>query len=299
MPKNYNLQLCVDFFFIKLYNFNMETTEFDLMISKDQISFDFENLEEESSLPSPLLKALNHDYIANEVLFVVAKVKGENICPNFSELKLSGKTMLEWTCMAGNECEQKIIEEGEEIARLKQIVTDKPIIALFYSDTPLFDKKSFHEIIDYFSQRGMNYLRLNRGLVIKTSYLERVSGNLVGDVAYESKTLLAVDDAKKINFVNSILQERILSYHIHNGVVFLGDNVYIEADCEIEKGTIIYPSNTILGQSVIEGGAVIESGNVINDSIICKGVCLKGCYIEKSKVTSSPSPLSKIINQKV
>lgn len=274
----------------------METTEFDLMVAKDQISFDFEGFEEDSSLPNPLIKTLNHDYIANEVLFVVAKVHDEN---NFSSLCLSGKTMLEWTCMAGSECEQKIIDEGDEIAKLKQIKTDKPIIALFFSDTPLFDKKSFHEVVDYFSQRGMNYLRLNRGLIIKTSYLERVSGNLVGDVAYECKTLFAVNDAKKINLVNSILQERILAYHIKNGVVILNDNVYIEADCEIGKGVVVYPNNTILGQSIIESGAVIESGNVIKDSIVCSGTTLRGCYCEKSKITSSPEPLSKIINQKV
>lgn len=274
----------------------METTEFDLMVSKDQISFDF---EEETLLPNPLIKALNHDYIAKEVLFVVAKVKGEDICANFSSLSLSGKTMLEWTCMAGNECEQRIIDEGDEISSLKQIETDKPIIALFFSDTPLLDKKSFYEIIDYFSQRGMNYLRLNRGLIIKTSYLERVSGNLVGDVAYECKTLIAVNDAKKINLVNSILQERILSYHINNGVIVIGNNVYIEADCEIGKGTVIYPNNVIIGQSIIENDVVLESGNIIKDSIICSGVKLQGCYCEKSKLTSSPQPLSKIINQKV
>lgn len=278
----------------------METTELDLMVSKDQISFDFEAIEEQSSiLPNTLIKVLNHDYIANEVLYVVAKVKGEEICPHFNELNLSGKTMLEWTLMAGNDCEQKIIDEGDEIARLKQIETDKPIIALFFSDTPLFDKKSFQEIIDYFSQRGMNYLRLNRGLIIKTSYLSRVCGELVGDVAFECKNLFRVDDAKKINLVNSILQEKILAYHKKNGVIMLGDNVYIEADCEIEKGTVVYPNNTILGQSVIESGSILESGNVVKDSIVCKNVTLKGCYIEKSKITSSPEPLSKIINQKV
>lgn len=278
----------------------METTEFDLMIAKDQISFDFDSIEEESScLPNTLIKPLSHDYIASEVLFVVAKVKGENICPNYEKLLLSGKTMLDWVMMAGSDCETLMIEEGDEIAKLKKVETNKPIIALFYSDCPLFDKNSFHDIIDYFSSKGMNYLRLNRGLVIKTSYLQRVSGDLVGDIAYECKTLVRADDAKKINLINSVLQERILNYHTKNGVIFLGDNVYIDADCEIEKGTVIYSNNAILGQSVIESGAVIESGNTIKDSIICKGVKLSGCYIEKSKVSTSLQPLSKIINQKV
>lgn len=278
----------------------METTELDLMISKNQLSFNFEEIEEQSSiLSNTLIKPLNHDYIANEVLFVVAKVNGKDICPHFDSMLLSGKTSLEWTLMAGNDCQQIVIEEGNEIAKLKQLETNKPIIALFYSDTPLFDKKSFHEIIDYFSQRGMNYLRLNRGIIIKTSYLSRVSGELVGDVAYESKSLFRMDDAKKINLVNSLLQERILAYHIKNGVIFLGDGIYIDADCEIGKGAVIYPNNTILGQSVIEENTILESGNIVKDSIVCNGVTLRGCYCEKSKITSTPEPLSKLINQKV
>lgn len=278
----------------------MENLQLDLMISKNQIAFDFDELEEKSTiLPNTLIKPLNHDYIANEVLFVVARVDGREISPNFDTLSLSGKTMLEWVLLAGSDCENKVIDEGDEIAKLKNIQTDKPIIALFYNDTPLLDKNSFYEIIDYFSQRGMNYLRLNRGLVIKTSYLERVSGDLVGDVAYDCKNLFRVNDSKRINFVNKLLQEKILSYHINNGVILLSDNVYIEGDCEIGKGTIIYPNNSILGQSVIESGVILESGNVIDNSIICSGVKLKGCYCEKSKVTTSLKPFSNLINQKV
>lgn len=276
----------------------METTEIDLMVSKNQLSFDFDGLEE-TPITKNLIKSVNHSYIADEVLFVVARVKGGEICPHFENLLLSGKTMLEWVSLAGRDCEQIVIEEGDEIAKLKNIQTDKPIIALFYSDTPLLDKNSFYEIIDYFSQRGMNYLRLSRGLIIKTSYLSRVCGDLVGDVAYECKNLFRIDEGGKINVVNSILQEKILSYHAKNGVIMLGPNIYIEADCEIGKGVVIYPNNTILGQTVIESGAILESGNVVKDCILLNKAILKGCYCEKSKISSVQEPFSKIINQKV
>lgn len=276
----------------------MEKVELDLEIAKDQMSFDLDEICQEKSLvlPETLIKPLSHDYIAEEVLFVVAKTNGQ---ARIKALSLSGKTMIEWVKLAGSECEQVEINEGDEIAKLKQIQTSKPIIALFYDDTPLFDKSAFYEIIDYFSSKGMNFLRLNRGLVIKTSYLTRVCGNLVGDIAYEGNALIQIDDAKKINYANKILQERILNYHIRNGVILLGENVYIEADCEIGKGTIIYPNNTILGQSIIEENVTLESGNIIKDSIICSGVKICGCFVKASKISSNIDPLSKIENQKI
>ena len=49
----------------------METTEIDLEISKNQISIDFDSLEDEESSTLSLISAKNLDWIKEEVLFVV------------------------------------------------------------------------------------------------------------------------------------------------------------------------------------------------------------------------------------
>ena len=121
------------------------------------------------------------------------------------------------------------------------------------------------------------------------------------DIIYEDKNLLVVDNAKELNYVSNILYNKILNYHIKNGVIIFGqNNIYIDADVEIESGVIIYPNNILKGQSIIEKGVILESGNVIKDSIVSSGI-IKSSYIENSKITNASiiQPFSKIINEEL
>ena len=283
----------------------METEQIDLLVAKNQISFDFDalNEEEESScLPQHLIKSVNHNYVKDEVLFVVAKAYNEKLVKNLPNLCICGKTLTDWVLMAGSGCECKIVDEQEDMINLlKNIQTNKPIIALFYSDTPLMDRPSFFDIIDHFSSKGINYLKLSRGLIIKTSYLSRLSDELLATSSYECKNLFRVDSAKRLAVANSVLQERILNYHISNGVVIIGQNVEIDADVEIEPGVVIYSNNSILGSSVISSGAVLKSGNFIKNSIVASDCVLESSYIENSMISCGKviEGKAKIINEKV
>lgn len=288
----------------------METEEIDLMVSENQVSFDFDSLdkveEEESSLfPQSLLKPINHDYIKDEVLFVVARVFNKELVKDFPYLKICGKKMIDWVLLAGSECEQKVIDDCDNLLdKVRSINTNKPIIAVFYSDTPLLDKITFNKIIDYFSSKGMNFLQLSRGFIVKTEYLKSMSEFVqVATVSgFDEKKLLQVDSAKLINYVSSLLYNKIINYHINNGVIIYGQNtVFIDADVEIEAGVIIYPNNVIEGMSIIEKGAILNCGNVIKDSIIGNDCQLSNSYIEKSKINKGVivKPKSLIINQEV
>jgi len=284
----------------------METIELDLEIAKNQISIDFDSLEKEEeesvSLPNSLIKSVNFDWIKSEVLFVVVKTNREDVCPNFDKLKLCGKTMTEWVLMAGNCCQKMVIDDCEDvIERIRLIQTDKKIIALFYSDTPLLDKNAFYRIMDYFSSKSINFLQLARGIVVKTDFLKNNPSFMSSATGgYEDESLLVADNGNTLTFMHKILNRKILNFHIDNGVIILGENtIFVDADCEIESGVVIYPNNIIRGESVISGGCVLQSGNIIINSILAEGVHAEGGYIENSKISQGKKVMvgEKIINE--
>ena len=286
----------------------MEKEDIGIMVAENQLSFDFSEIEKQDEEESAIftqtfIKAKNYDWIKDEVLFVAVKANHYEIAKDFSNLDLCGKKMLDWVLMAGSDCETKIINDSEDIfASIRSLSTTKPIIAVFYSDTPLLDKITFNKICDYFSSRNMNFLQLSRGFVIKTDFIKNNTYFAQGVNLYEDKNLLIVDNAKSLSYVSNSLYNKILAFHQKNGVIIFGQNtVFIDADVEIESGVIIYPNNVIQGQSIIGQGVVLQSGNIIRDSIISNGCTLKACFVENSKITSGAAiePFTKIINEEI
>ena len=285
----------------------MEDKDIDVMIAGGQIKFDFDLLEEntieESPLSKTLIKAVSYDWIKEEVLFVVVKAYHDEVIKDMPNLSLCGKKMIDWVLNAGSGCQTKIIEDCEDIiSRVRGISTDKKIIAVFYSDTPLLDKASFNNFCQYFSSRNMNFIKLSRGFLVKTEFLRENYNIAQGTSELDDKCLLIMDSAKKINYASNILYNNISTYHIKNGVIIYGQNtVFIDADVEIDAGVVIYPNNIIKGQSIIEEGAIIESGNIIDNSIISSKVKIKSSYVENSKISENKEiePFSKIIGQEL
>lgn len=284
----------------------MEREDIDLLVSENQIKIDFDSLtsvneEEESAIiPSALIKAVNYDWIKDEVLFVVVKAY-HSFVKDLPNVELCGKRLLDWVLNAGSGCETRIIEDCEDItSRVRNITTNKNIIAVFYSDTPLLDKGTFNKFCEYFSSHNMNFLRLSRGFIVKSEFLRNNFTLAQGASELDDKNLLVADSAKVLNLMSNSLYNRILNYHIKNGVIIYGQNtVFIDGDVEIEGGVIIYPNNVIKGQSIIGENAIIESGNVIKNSIISNDAVVRSSYIENSKISAGASiePFSKIIGQ--
>lgn len=284
----------------------MENEDTDVLVLENQISFDFDALndqvEESAILPNTFIKAKNYDWIKDEVLFVVVKAYHNDVVKDMPSLKLCGKSLLDWVSNAGSGCERKVIEDcGNIIDRVRSISTDKRIIAVFYSDTPLLNKAAFNGFCEYFSSRNMNFLQLSRGFLVKTDFL-RSGLSIAQGAGLDDKNLMIADSAKTLAYMSNVLYSKILNYHIKNGVIIYGQNtVFIDADVEIESGTIIYPNNIIKGQTIIEGGVVLESGNIIKDSIIFSNAIVQNSYIENSKISQGKKiePFSKIIGQEI
>lgn len=284
----------------------MEKEELDLLVAENQISIDFDALssqEESMILPNTFIKPISTDWIKDEVLFVAVKAYHDDVVKNMPNLLLCGKTLLDWVLNAGSGCERKVIEDCDNIMeRVRQINTSKKIIAVFYSDTPLFDKATFNHFCNYFSAKNMNFLKLSRGFIVKTDFLKNNVTIAQGASALDNKNLMIADSAKTLNYMSSLLYNKILGYHIKNGVIIYGQNtVFIDADVEIESGVIIYPNNVIMGESIIAGDVVLESGNVIKSSIISSSAVVRSSYIENSKISQGRiiEPFSKIIGEEI
>ena len=299
--------IIVDKKYLKIYTYSMEKEEIDLLVAENQIKIDFDSLvqepEEESTLlTNPLIKATNFDWIKDEVLFVVVKAY-HSFVKDLPKVELCGKKLLDWVLNAGSGCETKVIEDCEDIiGRIRNINTNKKIIAVFYSDTPLLDRATFNKFCNYFSSRNINFLQLSRGFIVKTEFIKNNLTIAQGASELDDKNLLVANSSKVLNLMSSSLYSRIANYHIKNGVILFGQNtIFIDGDVEIEGGVIIYPNNIIKGQTIIGEGAILECGNVIKNSIISNGAVLKSSYIENSKISQGKTvePFSKIIGQEL
>ncbi len=272
--------------------------ELEIEVSENQISFDF--LQDMNK--KPLQQAENYDWVAEETLVVLVRAKGE-ISPNFD---ICGKKMIDWVALAASGCAQKIIEEPEEenlLETVKNLAEGYNFVAVLYSDTPLLKKTTFLEIMDYFSKRRMNVLKLVRGYVFRAEYLQNAKMLLSTTVEeFDKEDFTLINSSKKVSFAFKVLNERILNYHKENGVIFFGENtIFIDADVEIEAGCVIYPNNIIKGESYIGKNVILESGNYIFDTIVCDEAFVCQSYLEKSKVEKGKviGPFAKLINQKV
>ncbi len=282
----------------------METKEFEIELANGQMSFDFEE-EEKGTIPAEkLIKSQNFNWIGEETLFVVVRTQNKNLSNDLPSLKLCGKKMIDWVRLAGCSCQQIVVDDEEDIFEsIKSFQTDKKYIAIFYSDTPLLSRNLFYNIMNYFSSKNINYLKLSRGYIAKAEFLNS-RPYLMQNVAvgFDDEGLTVADSAKTISNMNEILQRRILAFHEANGVIIYGKNtVFIDADAEIESGVVIYPNNVIKGESIISAGTILECGNVIKNSIISNNCQIENSYIEKSKISQGKSikAFSKIIEEEI
>lgn len=285
----------------------MEKEEIEVYIAKNQISIDFDALEndaieESTSLPNEVVAKESYDWVKDEVLFVAVKAEHFINGVNISNLELCGKKSLDWLLLASAGCESVVLSDPKEnlISLLKEIKTDKKIIAVFYSDTPLVDRSLFNRIVDYFSRAGLNAMSLPRGYIFRSDYLQLIEKfDTPCFNKFDEKAFCIVSNSTSVSNVAKILQDKIKAFHLRNGVVMFGENtIFIDGDVEIEGGTVIYPNNIIKGQTVIGKGVILESGNIISDSIISDECFISDSFVDKSKLSKGMSLSSeRICNQ--
>lgn len=264
----------------------IELIEEEQEIAKNQIAFDLDNLpeeeEESSSLPAQALSEQNIEWLASDTLMVVVKSKS-----SFAK-DLCGRPIIDWVVMAGSGMEVKIVEDSDNIIdRLKSIQTDKQYMIVFYSDTPLVYKGLVGNIMDYFIKHRLNALTLIRGYVFKTAFLRTIETYISSCLeSFDENAFTVVDDGESFIKANKQLQNRIFDFHERNGVILLDKKTtVIDADVEIDEGTIIKGNNSLKGRTIIGKNVYLEEGNLILNSILEDDVNLLYCRIVDSVVT--------------
>lgn len=221
------------------------------------------------------------------------------------DIDICGKKMWEWVALSCGDCEIKTTvctEESDILTLIKPYLNNKKWTFVLYSDTPLFSNKTFVSVMEYVRAKQVNVLKLERGYVFDTEYIKNAE-SLISIPSKEfgtSKDFIVVNDTKSLYDVTQIIKNRILDYHVSNGIIFADKNsVFIDANVIIESGTKIKQNNSLLGLTYIGKNCIIEPNNVIKDSIISNNCEIKYSYIENSRISENiiVGPFESVINK--
>lgn len=205
------------------------------------------------------------------------------------QLNLWGKTMCEWVKLAVGECPIKEVKAeitDDVVTLIKPHITQKKYTIVLYADTPLLQRKTFLEIIEYITVKKLSVVKFTRGYIFETEYLKNLDKMYSPQVAYfEEEDFIAAYSLKQLAMVSDILKNRILNYHMKNGVRIIDTaTTYIDADVNIEKDVIIEPNNVIKGETNIEKGVLLGAFNIIDNSYILSGTKVVSSNIKNSVI---------------
>ena len=222
------------------------------------------------------------------------------------EMDVCGKKIIDWTknaCVGSEIIEVDYNVKDNIFDIVKKHAKDKAVICVLYADSPLLTQFVLNDVWNMFASSGESICRLPRGFIMQKQALTKpVSILEVKKIAEGfTKEFFAVNNLYAYQEVQSIMRQRIVAYFMEKGVVFRDSaSVYIDADCDIESGVIIFPNNHIYADSQIKQGCVLYPNNTIINSTINSNCELKGGYIENSDIQSGTTipAFSKIINNR-
>lgn len=243
---------------------------------------------EEKVITMPTLKTMKK----NDLSVIIFLYKDPNFDDAFSkpfDLEICGKKMWKWVEMAceGYPVKTTLCTPTSDVLELiKPMLTTSKFTLVLYSDTPLMAVETIRKILNYAKKHNSEFLKLERGFLFNTEFAKTATKiPEVMEKNFDENAFFVVDTLDKFEFVNQILKEHILQYNEDNGVCIMDKRTtFIDADCEIESGVIIYPNNSILGNTYIHKNAVLNSGNIIISSDIGERAILNGAYIKNSKI---------------
>ncbi len=268
----------------------------------EEIEMEKEEMADETKIDlSAIVSHENLDWINSDTVVVIIKSDKSEMSDKLSSVLVCGKPMIEWVKMATSGPIQKVIKEpnaDQFLNELKGYAVGKKYLALFYSDTPLLERSTFCEIMDFFAKNRYNIMELPRGYVFSVDYLMNIDV-LFSPIKknFNIKQFELINTPKALSSASKILQAKILEYHKENGVTLLGENtIFIDADVEIEEGTVIYPNNILKGQTYIGKNVMLDAGNIISDSIVADESYVVASYLNKSKIKKGQrvGPFSKL-----
>lgn len=246
-----------------------------------------------------LLESIKREPVDSDVAVVILKINNPSLQTkrNTYDLELFGKSLLEWVKLAFGSCPTVEVccdMNTDVLSAIKPHLGGKKYTAVFYADTPLLQRRTFLNILDWVQTKRMNVCKLERGFVFVTEYAKTAEKiyAITEPHDFGKEDFLTVFNMAMLENAGQILKQRILNYHKQNGVMFIDEKTtFIDADVTIGKDVVIYPNNIIQGATIIEDNCVIQPFSNIVSSKIGNNSCIISSYIEKSEI----APNSKIL----
>ena len=199
------------------------------------------------------------------------------------------------TCIKYNE------ETDSVLSIIKPYLKDTEYTLVLFSDTPLVTRANVLNILDFAKAKGLNVCKLTRGYVFKNEYIKRVDEIYAPSTYYfEEEDFMIAVSYKQLYIISEILKNRIISFHMQNGVYFKApDSTYIDANVSIGAGTVVEPFVRMTGDTDIQENAFIGAGSTLINAKILDGAKVFGAYVdggiimEKAKVKNGAKLLSQ------
>jgi NDP-sugar pyrophosphorylase family protein len=249
-------------------------SKIDTKLEEEKLNLSCQNLLDN-------LKLEDNDY--SDFLVLILRVNYKN---DFTRLNMYGLNALDYILNAVNFCETKVVDyklEDDIIKTIKANLNNKKYVAVVFSDTPLITRKTFNEILDYFKFKSLCALKFNRGYVFESDYLLKVEKVYNPHVqSFCEEDFLRVSDTKSFADVLSVLKNRILSYHLSNGVIIKDINsTFIDAEVNIDSGVILENNVILQNKTVIKENAKLLNCKIKN-SIVFKYADIENSILENA-----------------
>lgn len=226
----------------------------------------------------------------NKYNVVILKVPYSN---NAFGGEILGRTLVDWVAFACQGLPIKIEDYDNKsniLNLVKNIINnnyDYTIILL--SSTPLLNGEIINNIIEYCNIKNVNICKLPIGYVVKNSYVIQ-NEQLTVDSFYSQniEDFYIVENKKQFNYAMEVLQDRINTFHINNGVdIKTPKHVYIEPEVDIGHGVVIYPNNSLKKSTTIGNNVILKENNTITSSKIGQNSCISGSVINGSIISEN------------
>ena len=195
-------------------------------------------------------------------------------------IDILGKSMLDWVKLALSDVPVAVADYDAtvEIPALVRpfVAPDCDYVVVLFSDTPLITRKTVVSAVEEAYNSGRAVVKMTRGYVFSSSFALNADKIYSNDTIYfDEEDFITAFNFKQIGLITDVLKNRILDFHMEQGVHFADlTGTVIGCDVSIEGGAKIGYGNVLLGKTRISSGAIIGNGNRLTDCIVSGGAVL-------------------------
>ena len=216
--------------------------------------------------------------------------------------QIYGRTMKDWLAKSLVNFDTTFVDFNPKDDALDVVLPhlgNEDYTIVLYSDTPLLKNTTIYDIVEYVQTKGVDYCKLPRGFVVKTSVAHTKNFALSAEPNFvDSEDFFTVFDNSTLLKAKQVLKDRIIEKHLKNQVVIDDKNTFfIDADVQIESGVKISPFNVIKGKTSISKGVILGEYNLLEDCNIEQNCFLVFCHICNQTIEEN-SNLTHFISQK-